>query len=790
MENPVPLQSIIGVDKNNPHFTVCKHPQKASKLLVFFGAALLETVDEDQDNPAFKLLLARLYNAQIKRKILVESFGVALTTLRRWGDALNGDDPERLIRVIAGRQHPRKLTPEIVGFAEKRFSHIYPENRYSYSKQIREEIQATFEVSLSAETLRPYFTKCKFLLIDDAQQKTHSSVSDENECTFGTGGVKPSEEDESSAVGTLACLPEPELQNNPPEQSLTVPGTSQNLDGFEPGECLSGNLRVQKAQPVAPNTPNRKQTISSSTEPAYHFCHHAGILLFSGYLQQLVAGLGETAVLTKQWLAAVLLGATNIEKSKLLDWNSLQYLLGDVVANLNRQRQALGELAMADVLESLLRFNGDWVDIQQCHDFYYDPHSKHYTGAKKVLKGWCARLRFAEKVLHMDFIHTVTGEPVYIVHDDNYLDLRERFFHVILAFRVQFAFDMQTALTFVVDRGLYSLDVFKKIIDDQAITYFVTWEKGYQGDLQQAREWTGNLSILRPRNNHQDNKRFDFQYLDELWPRCDTIRRLIVRATNPNGNCIEVSILSNDLDRCANELITLMFSRWLQENDFKYLDIHFGINEITAYASISYKELSKSIEDKQIKSGQYKSLEKQRLALKKQLKNRLLQQHTAKRSNKKREEDIKKLTTQLQELELEMASTEKEVSRLEDLTEQNFRKLDSTKKALMDGIKITARNLFYLLLQPFKKAYNNYRDDHVLFRHLTRSHGFLCDRGAVMEVLLFPEARFPPKVMGIFNDMLEELNSWKLVIPNGSGKTLYFRLIQKESILFCIAEDS
>ena len=137
-----------------------------------------------------------------------------------------------------------------------------------------------------------------------------------------------------------------------------------------------------------------------------------------------------------------------------------------------------------------------------------------------------------------------------------------------------------------------------------------------------------------------------------------------------------------------------------------------------------------------------------------------------------------------------MASTKKEVSRLEDLIEQDFRKLDSTKKALMDGIKITARNLFCLLLQPFKKDYNNNRDDHVLFRHLTRSHGFLCDRGAVMEVLLFPEARFPPKVMGIINGMLEELNARKLIMPNGSGKTLYFKLIQQESISFCIAEDN
>ena len=94
MEEPFPLQEIIGVDKKNPFLTVCADPQQPGKLMVFFGAVLLEIVDDDRENPSFKLLLARLYNAKVKAKTLVETFGVAHTTLRRWGEALKGDDPE------------------------------------------------------------------------------------------------------------------------------------------------------------------------------------------------------------------------------------------------------------------------------------------------------------------------------------------------------------------------------------------------------------------------------------------------------------------------------------------------------------------------------------------------------------------------------------------------------------------------------------------------------------------------------------------------------------------------
>ena len=43
----------------------------------------------------------------------------------------------------------------------------------------------------------------------------------------------------------------------------------------------------------------------------------------------------------------------------------------------------------------------------------------------------------------------------------------------------------------------------------------------------------------------------------------------------------------------------------------------------------------------------------------------------------------------------------------------------------MDVIKITARDLFYEAIAPFKEAYDNFRDDHVWFRRVIRSSGVL-----------------------------------------------------------------
>ena len=770
MEVPVILQEVLGVDKKNPHFTICKHPKQPGKLLVYFGAALLEVVDDDREHPSFKLLLARLYNSGLKVKSLTESFCVPYSTLKRWGYALKSGDTEKLIQVLAGRQHPRKLTAEILSFAQQRFNDIYPEDRYTYSKRIREEILEVFDVSISGERLRPHFTQWK----QPPMVKTTSA-----------------EDVEESDVSDGLSDEHPVPPRATPESGAAADADQDENDRL-PGQVASDTLPTQ-----AQGEYNRKQTVDLLAEarmgdPAlcvnrttdYQFCYHAGILLFSAFLNSLGNQLGDDRVLIKQWLATVLLGAINIEQSKLLSWDVLRRFLGDVVVNLNQQRQALGELAAAGVLQALWRINGDCVDIRQCSDFYYDPHSKHYTGAHKILKGWCSRLRFAEKVLHMDFIHTDQGFPVYVWHDDNFHDLRQRFFEVVIAFRLQFDFASATPLTFVVDRGIYGLDVFKQFIEEEVKNYFVTWEKGYQGDLKKDREWKGDFNLYKGKNSSKDLKRYHFQFTDDTWPRQTKLRRLIVRATNPRGNTIEVSILANDMKRPAEELIELMFSRWLQENDFKYLDVHFGINEITSYSIISYKELTTAVNDKQIKSGAYKALEKQRISIKQKLKTRLLRKHCAKNKNLKRQQEIETLTKQLNAVEDEMAQTEKEVSRLDSLIEDDFHKLNTLKKSLMDGIKIMARNQFYLLFQPFKDAYDNYRDDHVLFRHLTRSAGLVRETDNGVDVLLLPEANFPPKLIGIIKDLLNQLNRSLLPMPDESDRIIRFGLLQNDKIQF------
>src|SRR5947207_2883109 len=99
-------QLILGADKRNPLFTVYGWEEDDGEELlhVYYGLELLEVVPADRNAPSFKMLLGRLYNAGVNRRILQETFGIDLKTIQGWAAALRSSDAEELVRVMEGRQ--------------------------------------------------------------------------------------------------------------------------------------------------------------------------------------------------------------------------------------------------------------------------------------------------------------------------------------------------------------------------------------------------------------------------------------------------------------------------------------------------------------------------------------------------------------------------------------------------------------------------------------------------------------------------------------------------------------
>jgi hypothetical protein len=129
------LQSIIGADKKNPFFSVSRD-EKNKKLYVFYGANVFGILADKKDSPQLKMLVAKLYNANVKITLISKEFGFCYRSIKKWAKAMqNGTDDETL-EMFEGRHLQRKYTHDVEGFAAYEFKKIYPRNKHSNSKEI------------------------------------------------------------------------------------------------------------------------------------------------------------------------------------------------------------------------------------------------------------------------------------------------------------------------------------------------------------------------------------------------------------------------------------------------------------------------------------------------------------------------------------------------------------------------------------------------------------------------------------------------------------------------------
>ena len=777
-------QLILGTDKRNPLFTVYADEDQ-EQLHVYYGLELLEVVSTDRNDPNFKMLVGRLFNAGLSLRVLQATFQTDPKTIQRWGRALRCRDGQELVRLLAGRRAARKLTPEIEAYVRARWADLSRGGTYGISRRLRAEIESVLKVKLCSETLRPLVGKLK--RGEGPTQTTAEGLPQTSQQP--TDGQKLSSEQKE----TLCDCSSASSTDLPPEVCLALASSAPTLE----------------------------------SPPQTLWCDHAGVLLFAPTLLAIAQVLDPPEALFKQWLASLLLGALNIEQTKFLNWEDLSRLLGAVVRFPHPQRQQLERVAQPASVQALARFNARQIAAEQQSDFYFDPHTKHYTGQQNVLEGWCPAIRWADKAMHSDFIHTPHGQPLYFETTDNFADLRERFFAVVERCRQVLEWPAQRVLTWVVDRAIFGKEVFEKVLINPVL-HLITWEKGYE-----AQSWppaggvSGSMVIERARNRAEDIRSYHLEYWDRSWPKDQRLRQLVVQATNPNGRTIQVAVLTDDRKRAALEIVRLIFSRWIQENDFKYLDKHFGINQITSYGAVGYEELCDQVEDRQVRSAEAKALQEQRRQLRTRQGRLLLLQAQSEHqrgqrqkrieqleqgppseaTNKElgrlrqartrcenirqaRQEQIDQLSQQMAEVQQKAETAQKTESRLERMIEDKMVRMEPDKKRLMDCLRVIARNVFYAALAPFKRAYNNYRDDHDQFRQLTQASGVLEVHAKQIVVHLLPRVNYSPQLRRIIGQELDQLNERQPVLPDGSGRRLKFRLANRAEMKLSMQSSS
>lgn len=325
-------------------------------------------------------------------------------------------------------------------------------------------------------------------------------------------------------------------------------------------------------------------------------------------------------------LCQILSGAVNVEQSKTLCFESLSRFCPNLIKTLREQRHLLDEEATLQNELELYRRNALFLSDGpgKGNIYFFDPHSKRYTGQLKILKGWCGSLHSVSQIINLDCFHPETGRPCFIQHYSPYYDMRERFFMSLSLFDELFPLDERSGRTFVIDRGIFGVECFSRFEKD----YLITWEKGFDGSGWDDSSPSVKFTYHKRKNGSSGKKRkYSFECQESPWLRMSGIRRIIVKATNYKGETITVSVLCSNPEMPLEDAVWLIFNRWLQENDFKYLDRHFGINQLDSRARNDFQSRIDEFTDRTAETTEYKKLKKESQAASAALAKNLLKQN-------------------------------------------------------------------------------------------------------------------------------------------------------------------
>lgn len=793
------LHSLLGLDKSNPLFEILIDPQIPDELLVHFGMHLLEKVHRGKIEE--KLLAARLYNSKFSTKHITAAFGFDRKTLRRWGQALKGGDVERIVRAFAGQGAEKRMIPMLECYVRATYREVVAEKGCHSNEFIRKELKAKFGQTFCHELLRRILLdeeqKMTVAAADIGHQHGHTVAPELSTVDVTIPATAPVTADEALAILAAAVgsglSDRCQLVADARENSCDNPAA---LSLIKPGICNNSPVGDQDRLPGFPVMVGRAGTT--------HLCHHAGLTLCRIFIDGVTRGLGDDADIVRQWIGMILCGCMNIENGRSLNYPALELLLGAQVWSSDRQREKLHAIAGETVARAILERNIRLVGAELADTFLYDPHGIEYTGQLKTLKGWLGSSHKVAKAYYQDFIHTADGAPVFVSLDDNYSDMRARFITNIAKFRLILGGDQARRLTVVVDRAIYDVDYLVDLKCNHSLE-IITWEKNYrrgQWETVDTKD-TRVIRMTRAQNDSADTVTHTARYVRRNWAREPSFLQFIVMLAKPGQEPVELSVICTDTGRPDEACLVPILCRWLQENDFMFLD-RLGINEITSYTSVSYEEIAAGLQDREVANLARKSQCAKRLDLKKELglllvsleefkkdsgcrqaecqeamdkldadASKLPPNHEAIRERRrklkasttalhkrqdtfvaKNEIRCKDLWLKIAALNTEITGQEESVSRIERLIEDKYRKLNFMPKTVMDCVKIVARNIIYNRLMAFRPIYDNRRNDHVLLRELIEATGHIHENGTSVVVSLYPSRHYPKDVKGKIMDFL------------------------------------
>lgn len=246
------------------------------------------------------------------------------------------------------------------------------------------------------------------------------------------------------------------------------------------------------------------------------------------------------------------------------------------VKTIRRKIQEMsGQGLAADLLRELARKHAQ-VRPEALGFLYMDGHVRVYAGERDLPKAHVTRLRISAPATEELWVSDQDGDPVLVVVQEPGSSLVKQVRALLPELKELLG---GRRLTICFDRGGWSPELFHDIV--QAGFDFITYRKGktrpeparaFQ-EVEHVAEGVVHPYLLADRRCRLKLPKGGGR------PKTLSVRQ-VVRKVGEH----QTKILTSRTDLSAGEVAFRMFSRWRQENYFRYGRIHFGLDALDSYA--------------------------------------------------------------------------------------------------------------------------------------------------------------------------------------------------------------
>lgn len=748
-------------------FYVEDDKDKEKRYLIIGGARVYDFEKDDRYSQNMAIAMALRLGCQ--KADVARAFQVHRNTVINIEKTVQSLGVEGLLDGRQGPSGPTARTPEVMKqIARLEQKNMGPTEIYNHlrSKHIKISIASVYrclaEIRKRARekpSKKVAVTMENHLLFPAEEDLEVTQATNQTACQ-----IAGPEREESSLEALLLSVPEEATINETPD--LETRNTDEKAD--TPPEGAVPDSEPLPASP--PFSPEQGKSISyAGAFLAWPYLSLLGFLPLVWHIYGSCLALKGKLYGVMQSISSFfflnLLGFDTLEAFKVVDREGFRRLIGAVLSpTVKTLRGKLGILSsFGKGFEFLIGLAKQYCSMGMLETgvLYLDGHFIPYFGKRTMGKGYYTMRRLAHPGRTQHFVNDRNGRPLFFF----LREANESFVKLIPELiRETHELTGNQQLTFVFDRGGQSGALFKEIEGEGGDKgdLFITYKKG------KFRSMPGGVFRSYNADYVRWGKKFKRSY--DLWEGEIKIAgygnaRLIL--VKKNGH--QTPIITNDRNRPAVEVASLMFDRWRQENFFKYMAANYSIDELATQqedeaptvliSNPHWHDLEKKIRSTKNKiaalergigkcvanGGSGKTYEDER-------KNPFILKKAA----------LKRMKIRLRKLKEEQKKCPAKVVPTE-IGNDSHTVIPHEGKLILDAVKLAVYNAEEWLLDLLRSCYQDWRDPRTVLRMMLQQKGDITANDGVIKVTLhrFGNPSYQKAARGLCDELNKlEARSW------------------------------